>query len=95
MPNVGPPIIPAFITAVSACTWSGGALVDAAGIRYKCHTASGSAWALSSTSGLWISAADSVLLHGASANADGSFTDTTSASWWLTVNGEWALAVAK
>ncbi len=95
MPNVGPPVVPAFLSAVAACTWSGGALVDAAGARYKCHTVSGSAWTLSTTSGLWVSFSDSGLLHGASANTDGSFTDASGNSWWLTVGGEWAVAVAK
>jgi hypothetical protein len=99
MPLQPPPVLPAFILAVAACTWSSNELLNrAGGVEHPFVNGSGD-WALesSSTGAYQIAQATYNLLKNGTANADGSFT-SGGIRYWIEqqfgTSGNWAVAVA-
>lgn len=89
-----PPPTKAFLDAVTACTWSAGKFDDSNGATLKPNASTGS-WALVAT-GLWTTATDAALLHGATVSADGlGFVTAAGVNYYLEAAGEYARAVAR
>lgn len=95
MPIEQPPTIPSsFLAAVAVRTWQADHLVDPLSGTVSHPRVANNAWELSA-SGLLVSQATYDSLGAGTANQDGSYTDATGVSWWLTMAAGWAVPVAK
>lgn len=90
MPQNPPPTTQAFITAVSFCTWqaTGFFVNNDTGGTFGCESSDGAAWTLVGSAGMTTNQATALLLVGATANANGTFTHGGIAYWLEIVSGQ-------